>query len=99
MANNPGVNKLARVINGRINRNMEMPLALDFGVIRKGYALKINTFKVPIPKGDYMVSKALAGKEGQTVKPGDRVLVAWVQDMPVVVCTVSLGKQLEEDDE
>lgn len=138
---NPGVNKLARVMKGRMAREREAysSLVLDFGEIQGDYSLKTNTFPKAIPKGDYMVCRQLTlgptdthltytikpgnpedgthnhgssgthgghvGGDGshthtnegphihdvlipekmRKLLPGDRVLVAWVQNDAVVI--------------
>ena len=115
---NPGTNKLANVLAGRMKKESESPLVLDFGEIQANGSLITNTFPVPIPKGDYSVLRQLAlgftgekltitkddGKHGghtsgdgihshivlipekmRSIRPGDRVLVAWVQYEAVVV--------------
>lgn len=58
---NPGVNRLARAIQGRINqnRNADSALLLDFGIIQPDYSLLTNTYPIPIPKTDYMVCRQL----------------------------------------
>lgn len=94
MANHPGTNMLARVIAGRIRSDTEIPMALDFGELQKNLALVTNTFPIPVPKEDYEVdSRFLNGEE--ILKPGRRVLVAWVADTPVIVCAVSSGNRLK----
>lgn len=102
-----GINKLANVLTGRIKKELDSPLQLDFGEIQANGSLVTNTFPLPIPKGDYSVCRQLRlGKPGETlfcsgveppqytvtvpdrmqsVKAGDRVLVAWVQNEAVVV--------------
>lgn len=115
---NPGTNKLANVLAGRMKKESESPLVLDFGEIQANGSLITNTFPVPIPKGDYSVLRQLTlgftgekltitkddGKHGghtngdgihshivlipekmRSIRPGDRVLVAWVQNDAVVV--------------
>lgn len=58
---NPGINSLARAIQGHIRRNQdaESALLLDFGVIQDDYSLLTNTYPIPIPKKDYMVCRQL----------------------------------------
>lgn len=81
----PGVNKLARVIQGRIARTVDTSAALplDFGVIQVDGSLRTNTFRHPIPAGDYLRCA------GCTAHAGDRVLVAWVQNDAVVVDAIT----------
>lgn len=64
---NLGLNKLARVMQQRMNRNQDAngALVLDFGTIQKDMSLKTNTFAVPIPQKDYHVLRQLTlGKTG-----------------------------------
>lgn len=109
---NPGMNRLAQVIQGRIKKNQDADsaLILDFAEIQSDYSLLTNTYPLPIPKGDYMICRQLTlGAEGdyltnmtvaghhehthdvlipetmRKLKPGDRVLVAWVQNDAVVI--------------
>ncbi len=59
---NLGLNKLARVMQERMNRNQEAkngPLVLDFGEIQADMSLKTNTFAIPIPQTDYHVCRQL----------------------------------------
>lgn len=58
---NPGINHLARALQGQISRNQEANSALliDFGTIQPDYSLLTNTYPIPIPKTDYMVCRQL----------------------------------------
>lgn len=134
---NPGINALARAIQGRIGANFDAhsDLVLDFGTIQADGSLLTNTFPRPIPKSDYLVARHLTlGKAGayltttledgehqhdggghgghvsgggehshdggehdhvvpippkmQSLRAGDRVLVAWVQNDAIVVDVV-----------
>lgn len=93
-----GANKFARTMVNRMKAESSTSLVLDFGSINEDYSLTTNTFPVRIPKSDYMVCRHLSGMNinvmgnganfiGQipVLKPGDRVLVAWVQNDVVVV--------------
>ena len=77
----PGTSKLARVLSQRMKRENESPQVLDFGEIQANGSLITNTFPVPLPKGEYSVCWHVGG----SIKAGDRVLVAWVQNEAVVV--------------
>lgn len=125
-ATNQGLNKLAQVMQQRMNRNQEAngALVLDFGTIQGDMSLKTNTFAIPIPQADYHVCRQLTlgptgslltdtktrGQHGghlsgdgahdhdikvpekmRSIKPGDRVLVAWVQSEAVVIDIVLRG--------
>lgn len=59
---NLGLNKLAQVMQERMNRNQQAnnsALPLDFGEILADMSLKTNTFAVPIPQADYHVCRQL----------------------------------------
>lgn len=81
---NPGTNKLANVLRRRMQRESATSLILDFGEIGADGSLTTNTFPVPIPRGDYSVLRQYADAD-EEAKPGERVLVAWVQSEAVVI--------------
>lgn len=56
---NSGTSRLANVLTGRMRKESESPLMLDFGEIQANGSLVTNTFPVPIPKGDYSVCRQL----------------------------------------
>lgn len=127
---NLGLNKLAQVMQQRMNRNQEAhnsALILDFGTIQPDMSLKTNTFTIPIPQtdyhvcrqltlgptGDYLTDNGTKGTHGghvsgdgshdhtiiipekmRSIKPGDRVLVAWVQSEAVIVDIVLSGTEV-----
>ncbi len=127
---NLGLNKLAQVMQERMNRNQEAnngALVLDFGEIQADMSLKTNTFAIPIPQTDYHVCRQLTlgptgslltatktqGQHGghiggngshdheikvpekmRSIKPGDRVIVAWVQSEAVVIDIVLRGTEV-----
>lgn len=80
---NKGMNALARVIDSRIGRHSQSPLAMDFGTVQKNGCLKTDTFPKVIAKEDYSV---LEGFEcaGET-----KVLVAWVNEEAVIIGKLS----------
>lgn len=101
---NPGMNKLARVLQQRIKETMEDGIGdiePDFGVIGKDGSLTTNMFPIPIPKGEYYLGRLVSGLKINIsggshehsvtlpkVKAGDTVLVTWVKNTPVVVDVV-----------
>ena len=80
---NEGINKLAGVFQGRMKSMSDKPQVLDFGTIQRDMSLVTNQFPKPIPRTDFMVCRQLT--QGIKLKPGDRVLVAWVGDDACVV--------------
>lgn len=93
---NPGISKLGAVLDERTKQRGKRALVLDYATVRQDYSIITNTFPVPIPKGDYTVCRHISGITVQTddgqnvvtlpkIKPGDRVLVAWVlNDLTVI---------------
>ncbi len=79
-----GYNNLLRAIQEEIEDKTNRPPILDFGEITGEKGLVMNFFPLAIPPDGYLVShRAASGDE--KIKPGDRVLVAWVGDDPVVI--------------
>lgn len=58
---NPGLNKLAQVLDGRSGERelSGSALVLDFGTIQADMSLLTDTFPVPIPRSDYLVCRHL----------------------------------------
>ena len=83
---NLGISKLAKTLDRRMSEHGEGQLTPDFGKIQNDKSLLMNTFPVPIPASDYSVCGTLCGiSGGRRLAAGDRVLVIWANDEPVVV--------------
>lgn len=66
-----GSNRLARVLQGRMQGIAEQPQVLDTGMINADGSLTCSTYPVSIPAADYMVCRGAAHREtvfGQTVQ-------------------------------
>ena len=85
---NPGTNKLANVLSQRMKEENESPLVIDFGSIQADASLVTNTFPVSILV-DYTICRQLTLDSTGRISPGDRVLVAWVQNEAVVIDIVT----------
>lgn len=81
---NTGIEEFAHMLDMRMEEHSERPLVLDLGTIKKDRSLVTDTFPVPIPKSEY----DMCANYKEVAKPGDRVLVAWTQDDPVVIDVV-----------
>ena len=104
----PGTNYLANVLSGRMQKENESPMVLDFGDIWEDGSLTTYTYPAHIPKGSYSVLRQLTlGAAGsrltdtleadghkhtvevpesmRSVGPGDRVLVARVNNEYIVL--------------
>lgn len=76
-----GLETFAHFLDDRMREHSEQPLVLDFGTIKKDFSLVTDTFQNPIPAGEYYMCESYKEK----AKANDKVLVAWVQDDPVVI--------------
>lgn len=85
--NTPGISHLTRVIRQAAKTTQSDDLLLDFGEIAADYSLHSNELTFSIPKSDYLICRSLFGVSDpeKKVKPGDRVLIAWVGSDAVVV--------------
>ena len=81
--NTPGVSRLAAAFRKLSESGNSRELVIDFGGIEQNGSLLTNSFPVPIPKSDYQACK------GSALKPGDRVLVAWVGADAVVIDVIA----------
>ncbi len=88
---NEGISKLASVLQSRMHETGKKPQTIDFGKIQGNMSLVTNLFPQPIPKGDYMVCRQLTLEVTGKLKPGDRVLVAWVGDDACVIDIILPG--------
>lgn len=63
LKNNPGMNRLANVLSGRMKREMHsaVDLPFDFGTIGKDMGLVTDVYPEVIPKGEYLVCRSITG--------------------------------------
>lgn len=78
------IQRLGDTLSSRMKKtaNAAVPIALELGSIRGDLSLTTDSLPAMIPKGQYMVNLAL------NVASGDRVLVAWCGNEPIVVAVV-----------
>ena len=80
-----------------------VPMTIELGIVNSNMSITTDSLNVKIPKGDYMVNLALTGGEStgsaeghkhslpsafRGLRAGDRVLVAWCGNEPVVIAIV-----------
>lgn len=125
------IEMFATMMSNRMQQaaNAAVPNTLELGVVNANLSITPDNFRVPIPKGDYMVNLRLTGgidipegeesnhqhtggtHEGHTdgtgyhthgggkhahklpeeyrgLKAGDRILIAWCGNEPVVIAIV-----------
>ncbi len=86
---------------------------LEFGTIGDDLSLTVDSLKDVIPKGDYLLALRLTALTGDRltssehthvlpeplrgIRPGDRVIVAWVGGQPIVMDTVAGSRELTLD--
>lgn len=85
--NSPGISKLAAVILSMASGAIEVPYTLDLGTIGGDHALMCDEMGEPVPKDDYQICRActIEHEEIRKIRPGDRVLVAWIGGDAVVI--------------
>ncbi len=99
--NDEGIAQLASAISERIGRQTENnEISLDFGTILPNMNLQTDSFPVEIQKKDYATVRCNGVNhtchwDGELhcdghmhLKKGDRVLVIWVSDTPVIVAVI-----------
>ena len=79
----PGINRLARVLDGRMRNHVDKPVIAELAVVQADMSLQCDHFGPPIPQGGWYMSETYHGK----LRPGDKVLVNWIEHetIPVVV--------------
>lgn len=75
-------NRMKRTANGAV------PTAIELGVVNPNLSITTDSLQASIPKGDYMINLMFAGGEFRGLQSGDRILVAWCGNEPVVVAIV-----------
>lgn len=81
MNENQGANKLAHVLQGRMNQvtGAYVQDTCDFGTIQSDMSLVTNLFPTPIPQGSYVVCRQLTlgdtGEELTDTESGDSVKI------------------------
>ena len=75
-----GILKLARILDKRSVEHQDDSLVADIGGIKAGKKLKLNSYPVLIPPTEYSACTGVG-----LLRKGDRVLVVWAGDEPVVV--------------
>ena len=78
------VEKLGKLLNTRMKTVSRAAAGIGFELgVMKGSSLSTDSFQDVIPKGDYMVNEDI-----KDLKSGNRVLVVWCGNEPVVVCKI-----------
>ena len=80
-----------------------VPTTLELGTVQSHMSITTDSLQAVIPKGDYMVNLMLTGGRTTSkveehthslpdgfrgLQPGDRILVAWCGNEPVVIAVV-----------
>ena len=92
-------NRMKKTANGAV------PVAIELGTINSNMSLTTDSLQANIPKGDYLVDITLQSSTYSTgvtqnhthslpsnfraLRAGDRVLVAWCGNDPVVIAIVA----------
>ncbi len=78
---------------------------LELGTIGDDLSLAVDSLKDAIPKGDYLLALRLTDRgysqilsePVRGIRPGDRVIMAWVGGQPIVMDIVAGSKELTLD--
>ena len=97
--------RLGATLAKRMKRTADaaVPIGTELGVVNSNLSITTDSMKDSIPKGDYMVNLMLTGSRSisngnhshelpnsfRGLRAGDRVLVAWCGDEPVVIAIVT----------
>ena len=57
---NQGLNRFARVIQGRMQQSSVQPPIIDIGQINGDFSLTTNLFPLPIPVSDYLICRSIS---------------------------------------
>lgn len=84
MSNN--IQRLGNTISDRMIKtaNAATRISTEMGTINENLTLTPDSLQVDIPKEDYLI------QAGQKIQPGDRVLIAWCWNDPVIIGPASL---------
>ena len=90
-----GMEKLAKVLDLRMGEHSGGGFSFDFGVIKKDYSVcrLLANLSTNVSGGTHGGHNSGTGSHSHKVvmpklKPGDRVLIVWVEGEPVVVDVV-----------
>lgn len=74
------IQRLGETLSDRMIKtaNAAVSIETELGTINENMSLKPDSLQVDIPQGDYMI------QAGQKLRPGDRVLIAWCGNEPVI---------------
>lgn len=81
---NQGAQNLVSAIREIAEGQVPKDRAVDFGKIKQDYSLVLDSFPVPIPRGEWSLTRQLLTGEDK-IQPGDRVIAAWVGNEAVVL--------------
>lgn len=96
---NSNMQRLGSVLANRMKQtsNAAIPIAIELGTVNANLSITPDSLRVPIPKGDYMVNSLLGAATGAadghshtlpSLRPGNRILIAWCGTEPVVIAVV-----------
>lgn len=87
MSNN--IERLGNILSERMIRtaNDAISVTTEMGVINENLSLTPDSLQVDIPQGDYYI------QAGQKIRPGDRVLIAWCGNDPVIAGPASTEEE------
>lgn len=90
MSNN--IQRLGESLSKRMIKtaNAAVGIYTELATIGTGLTLTPDSIQAAIPQGDYLITA------GQKLQPGDRVLVAWCGNKPVIVGPASVEQSTSD---
>lgn len=80
---NPGANRLADVLSGRMKKESVQETVIDFGSIEDKRYLRTDRLQEPIGPKEYEIARHI-----RNLKKGDRVIVAWIGSETVIIAKI-----------
>lgn len=86
MSNN--IQRLGNTLAARMIKtaNAAVSIANELGTINENMSLRPDSLQADIPQGDYLI------QAGQKIRAGDRVLIAWAENEPIIVGPASANE-------
>lgn len=79
------IQRLGNTLSGRMKKtaNAAVPVSIELGVINSNLSLTPDSIDADIAQGEYLICSGL------DLEDGDRVLIAWAGNEPVVIAVVT----------
>ena len=90
--------RLAKLLSDRMKETSKAAVrtTIELGLFNNDRSITPDSLRDRIPKGEYMINSVLTTVDSHSeklfpLKGGDRILIAWCGDEPVVIAKVTRG--------